>query len=451
MTVLILAIATILRLVLVNQSLWLDEAIEALALMGKQGPLLKYALADFQPPLYHFVLYGWTRLAGFSELALRTPSLVAGVATVWFVIKIGETLGTKKVGYIAGLLAATNPLLIYYSQEGRTYALTAFLVTASFYYLIRVTQKPSETKYLTCFFLWTILALWTSYLAWVLYGLVGLYLLVTKRYRPFWVLASAATSLALWLPSLFGSLRIGLSTVHISPSWGAVVGAATWKSLPLTWVKFVIGRISFANKYIYGVIVAVLVLLHAHTLRKSLKHKNLPLLAVWLLGPVIVGTFIAMFIPVYQYFRVLFVLPAYLLLLALGLSRINIRHTALLVFTQVACLVIFWMTPSFHREDWRALVHDINDTKTETFAVALPSRNQDAPLIYYGVEGRVFEPKDQGIPPVSRVYYINYVEDLFDGGHAGRANLAKAGYTIGGQKTYPGIAVDIYENLKIGN
>ena len=53
----LLALALLLRFVLLNQSLWLDEAIQALALMGKMGPLLTYALADFQPPLYHGLLW----------------------------------------------------------------------------------------------------------------------------------------------------------------------------------------------------------------------------------------------------------------------------------------------------------------------------------------------------------------------------------------------------------
>ena len=104
----ILLIALILRLVLINQSLWLDESIEALALMGRMGPLLQYALADFQPPLYHFIGYFFTQLFGYSEIALRLPSLLSGLFTVYFVIKLGELLGGKKLGIVAGLLAATT-------------------------------------------------------------------------------------------------------------------------------------------------------------------------------------------------------------------------------------------------------------------------------------------------------------------------------------------------------
>ncbi len=139
----ILSLALVLRLIFINQSLWLDESIEALALMGRMGPLMTYALADYQPPLYHLI--GWvnTQLFGYSEIALRLPSLISGLLTVFFVIKIGELVASKKVGIIAGFLAATNPLLIYYSVEGRTYSMTAFFVTASFYYFIKLLKSTT--------------------------------------------------------------------------------------------------------------------------------------------------------------------------------------------------------------------------------------------------------------------------------------------------------------------
>lgn len=437
MTFLVLLLALGLRLPLITGSLWLDEAIEALALMGRQGPLLKYALADFQPPLYHFVLYGWTRLAGFSELALRTPSLLAGLGTVWLVMKIGQTVASRKVGYFAGLLAATNPLLVYYSQEGRTYALTAFFATLLLYAVVSRRVRLAA--------LGAAGVAWTSYLGWILVAVLAVYLMVSRSWKLFWAVALGSATILLWLPSFFSSLAIGLQTSSVSPEWGRVVGGLDWKSLPLTWVKFALGRISFANKYLYAGIVSTLALVHLFTL--SFVHfRKSRLLWLWLLGPLAFGTLVAVFVPVYQYFRVLFVVPAYLLLLALGLSRAPRAVTAVVVAAQLACLTYFWVTPQFHREDWRSLTGDINAAQGMSLAVGMPSLNQDAPLLYYGLEVPLFEPKDQPIPRVSRIYYLKYVEDLFDTTHSGQANLAAAGYTIASQKVYSGISVDIYEN-----
>lgn len=442
MTIYIVLLALILRMPLLNSSLWLDESIQALALMGRMGPLMKYALADFQPPLYHLIGYVWTQIAGYGEVALRMPSLVAGILTVYFVIKIGELIGNKKIGIIAGLLAATNPLLIYYSGEGRTYAMTAFFATASLYYFIQLIQdKKIVSTTAIKYSLFTLGVLWTSYLGWLAILVQGIYILYKRRYNLLpWIILPTLT-LLFWLPSLLSSLSIGVSTVAASPVWGKVVGGLSLKSLPLTWVKFAIGRISFENKMLYGAIIIVIAGIHAYALRR-IKNIHLPVLLLWIIGPLTLGILVASVIPVYQYFRVLFVLPAYLLLLAIGLEKRRIA-TYLIIGIQMIALAYYWLTPIFHHEDWRALVRDL-PTDAQ---VAMPSLNQNAPLLYYGVDQtRMFEPK-LSIPAGKKpIYYIRYVEDIFDTSGIGPANLAASGYTITSQKVYTGIQLDIYEN-----
>ncbi len=271
--ILILAIA--LRLVFINQSLWLDEAIQALALMGRQGPLLSYALSDFQPPLYHFLLKGWTTVFGYSEFALRTPSLLAGVAVVYFVYKLGELIHSRRAGVIGALITATNPLLIYYSQEGRTYMLTTLFVTMSFYFLL----KRSSFAYLFS----TLLAIWSSYLACLIVPLQLIYLVSQKRYRLAVALAIVSSSLFLWIPSFLRSLSIGMGDASVYPAWGQVVGGISLKALALTWVKSAIGRISFSPPWLYVTIVLCIFALHTfivrhvkklHPLQKSLFSKT---------------------------------------------------------------------------------------------------------------------------------------------------------------------------------
>lgn len=437
----ILLIALVLRLILLNQSLWLDESIEALALMGRMGPLMQYALADFQPPLYHFIGYFFTQLFGYSEIALRLPSLLSGLFTVYFVIKLGELLGGKKLGIVAGLLAATNPLLIYYSQEGRTYAMTAFFVTASFYYFIRIIKDKNCSKLTSILYLLASSCfLWTSYLSWFVLLSQGLYVLWKKRSDLLVLQIVSALTLVFWLPSLISSLGIGHSTLLTAPEWGRVVGGLSWKSLPLTWVKFVLGRISFDNKLLYAVLVGGLGLTHLFVLR-LVHFKRYPLLLTWLILPVLLGLSASIFLPVYAYFRVLFVLPAYLLLLALALVRQSQKYTLAVVIFQLAALGYFWFSPRFHREDWRALVRDL----PASAVLAMPSRAQDAPLRYYGITAPIIEPSHEQIVG-EQIYYIRYVEDLFDSTRLGQANFAKSGYTITKQQVYSGIQLDIYEN-----
>jgi len=442
MTWVILLLALLLRLVFLNQSLWLDEAIEALALMGRLGPILSYALKDFQPPLYHFLGIAWTQLAGYSEIALRMPSLLAGMGTVYFLLKFGQLLQGKKLGIVAGLLAATNPLLIYYSQEGRTYALTAFLVTASFYYLFKsLKDRKSSSSWL--FFLFTALYLWTSYLSWFIFAAQLLYLFFRRRYNLLRYHLVAGLTLLPWFPSIFSSLSIGRSTLSHSPAWGNVVGSFSAKALALTWVKLIIGRVSFADKFLYGGIVAGVAAVHFFYLRLSPLRRQ-PLLWLWLGFPILMGSLLSIFLPVYSYTRVLFIVPAYLLLLSSGLASFRRQcGTVIVVGLQLTFLVYFWFSPQYHREDWRQLVQDLRSDPSAV--VAMPSRAQNAPLLYYGWDQPIVEPCCEKIEG-NKIYYLRYAEDLFDVPRVGPANLRSAGYTISSQVSYPGLQVDIYEH-----
>lgn len=422
----VMTLGLILRLIGINQSLWLDESIEALALQGHFGSLLSYSLSDFQPPLYHFILLAWTRLFGFSEIALRIPSLLAGLALVYFVFKLGELIGNKKLGIIVGLLVATNPLLIYYSQEGRTYILTTLFVTMSFYFLL----KRSSFAYLFS----TLLAIWSSYLACLVVPLQLLYLVRHKRFRLALALTLTSSTFLLWLPSLWQSLQIGLGDASSIPGWGRVVGGVSFKALALTWVKANIGRISFENNYLYGFIVGALALLHAYILRKSRSS----ILILWILAPVILASFISLWVPVYSYTRVLFIVPAYLLLLTLG----SLQLSKVIIICNLIFLCIFWVSPRFHREDWRSLTSYLN---AQEGTVVLPSLKQNAPFIYYNLALPLSSSTDPLLSS-SRVYYVKYVEDAFDPAHHGPANLTHLGYTITSQRVYPGIQLDIYEN-----
>jgi len=75
--------------------------------------------------LYSGLMHFWIRL-GTSELWLRLPSAIFGIASVAVLFKIGEKFGGWRTGIVAALLAATSPFNIYHSQEVRFYTLFIF-------------------------------------------------------------------------------------------------------------------------------------------------------------------------------------------------------------------------------------------------------------------------------------------------------------------------------------
>lgn len=85
--------------------------------------------------IYSGLMHFWIQL-GSSELWLRLPSAIFGVATVGVLFKLGEKLGGWRTGIVAGVLAATSPFSIYHSQEVRFYSL--FILAAAGFMLATV-------------------------------------------------------------------------------------------------------------------------------------------------------------------------------------------------------------------------------------------------------------------------------------------------------------------------
>src|SRR3990167_3722076 len=152
---LILILALFLRFINLDQSLWLDEAIQFKAVSQFSLPDLfrVYLPTDFNPPLSYLINFGFSRIFGYSEMALRLPSVIFGVITVWLIYKLG--------GKWPALLLATSGLHLYYSQEARMYSLLTLAVTASFLAL----RRRQWLNYVVV----SLAAVYSHYLAWFIF------------------------------------------------------------------------------------------------------------------------------------------------------------------------------------------------------------------------------------------------------------------------------------------
>lgn len=102
-------------------------------------------LSDTSPPLYYLLLSGWTRLWGTGDLALRGFSMVCGLACVPWLAAIGRRLGGTVPAAATVVLFAVNPVVIYYTTEGRMYALLWLLVVALMWLTLRWTETGPRT------------------------------------------------------------------------------------------------------------------------------------------------------------------------------------------------------------------------------------------------------------------------------------------------------------------
>jgi len=93
--------------------------------------------SESAPPLYYALAWIWTQLTGTGPWGLRSLSALAGVATIPVAFLLGRELRDRRAGLIAAALVAVNPMLIWYSQEARAYALLVFFCALSLLYCVR--------------------------------------------------------------------------------------------------------------------------------------------------------------------------------------------------------------------------------------------------------------------------------------------------------------------------
>ncbi|HEX5594286.1 MAG TPA: glycosyltransferase family 39 protein [Solirubrobacterales bacterium] len=101
--------------------------------------------SESAPPLYYALAWVWTQVTGTGPWGLRSLSALAGVATIPVAFLIGRELRGRRTGLLAAALVAVNPMLIWYSQEARAYALLAFFCALSLLYCVRALRVGEET------------------------------------------------------------------------------------------------------------------------------------------------------------------------------------------------------------------------------------------------------------------------------------------------------------------
>ena len=146
----VLMLAFVLRLIhLAGRALWYDEAFAVLyatmspgrMIYGTVTPVEGAGAADVHPLLYFFLLHGWMGLVGRSSLAVRFLSVALGMVTVALLARLAAWCFDRRTGLAVGLLAATSPFHVAYSQEARMYALLALAAVMATWGLLRALDE----------------------------------------------------------------------------------------------------------------------------------------------------------------------------------------------------------------------------------------------------------------------------------------------------------------------
>ncbi|MGH8995787.1 MAG: glycosyltransferase family 39 protein, partial [Acidimicrobiales bacterium] len=150
--------------VAVPRGLWLDEVTSVMqARMSFTGMIHNLRVSDVHPPLYFAVLWATIRWLGSSgELAVRVPSIIAGSLVVPMLYALGKEAYDRRTGMVAAAVGSVAPLMVWYSQEARMYALLMLFGVTAMWAQVRVLKRGGA-------FAWVVYALSSAAMVWTQY------------------------------------------------------------------------------------------------------------------------------------------------------------------------------------------------------------------------------------------------------------------------------------------
>lgn len=423
---LILVLALFLRLINLNQSLWWDEAINVVYAKSNDfwWFISKYPIGDFHPPGWFAILWIWGHIFGFSEIAVRLPSVFFGVATVWLTYLLGKELFNRKAGLLASVFLAIAPLHVYYSQESRMYVFAAFSVTLSFYFLNRLTAKKKWAGLGYALSLVTVL--YSDYLAYFIIPAQIIYLLWVRKFNRVVLIAVLTSGLAFlpWLSIFPIQFKTGMNFALDLPVWSKIVGGSL-KDLLLVPVKILFGKVTFQNQTLYAVAVFVTGAIFGSLFFFGFKKKDqsTKILLSWIFIPLILAFLISFFIPVLAYFRMIFILPAVYLILAKGIENLPkkfaISAIVFICLVSLSSLLAYYLNPKFQREDWRGAVSFVSKNLDDRSIAIFEYDEIPAPVRYYAddlssLRAGLSSNLTEDLKDKNKIYLFEYLADIYD-------------------------------------
>ncbi|NWJ44503.1 MAG: glycosyltransferase family 39 protein [Chloroflexi bacterium] len=356
-----------------NQSLWFDEADLVARASDNLGKILEnFFKAGENGPLYTLLMHFWIQIFGNSELAVRTPSLLAGTTAVPLLYLAARKLGGTKVALLAALLLTLSPYNVWYSQDAKMYPLALCLTLASVWLFLKALEDR-RWRWWVAYIIITTLGFYIHVMAAMIVGVEIAYYFGLRWYKK--------------SPNLYNGKRIlisfGLLTLPYLPLalwqlialWDGTVGATWFVPVSLPEMlnsllrRFALNRSVEPWETIGALVFLVLAILGLFKVwRKPSRTENNAFfspaifLTLYLVLPILSFYLLTTRIPLFAERYLLIASPAYYILAAMGLVWLATRRMTMvfallgLAFVLVMALVALVnvnYSKEAQKEDWR--------------------------------------------------------------------------------------------------
>jgi urease accessory protein UreF len=386
-----------------NESLWVDEGFSYWALRQPDVPAMWEVIQrDVHPPVYFFLLRGWSALTGLSELALRYFSVLPSLLSVAVVYQMARELlklsdrlrdgnnQTKNslIPLLAALVMALADMENYIAQETRPYTWHVLWAALSMWAFLRWINT-GRRGYLYDWAAVSILLLYTHYIGICTLVVQGLFALAFLRRRKLLESLAGFTVVgAVWVPWLLvivsgQTANIGTgfnvpSTLEslwnwrdqwFTQQWPLMVGLALLGVAGLSVHRSAVNRRNMARDVPTGIA------------RINLQPAFLPLL--WFVIPIALTYILNWYTPILMDYRLTQITPAVALLIGFGLGQFRGAALAFLVSVIVVYGVVVDDT-HIDREPWREIGQfSAQYAEPGDLAMAHVTPSGDWQMVYY--------------------------------------------------------------------
>ncbi len=375
-------------LFMTKQGLGLDEPFSIYHAQFPFSEIINQLANYNNPPLFEIVLHPWIKMFGLSAFSVRLlPTLFAALCPV-ALFYFGKSHFSTTVAIGSSLVLSGSTLLNFYAHDCRVYSLFLLLsILSMHFFLLLLNNKRIEPR----FILVGSLLIYAHYFGIIVLLIQALFLLLFHRekirmmIRPFVVI------------TLFFSWHLYALAARFNES----VSNGTWVEAP-DGISSLYNMIwAFSNEPVVTVVCIALLafgivrlLINRNQAKYTPAHK---LVLLWFLVPYL-GMFLVSFsVPVYLSRYLIFVIPAYYVLLTEIINRLNLSNKVKMTATGV--LVALFLLSTRLNPDKK---HDPSDAMK-----MLVLLNNPHTLV-------VATPKDF-LPTLAYYYNINYFQTVKTG------------------------------------
>lgn len=220
---LIIFIAAFLRLYYLTEPSFSSDDIKSIEKSEKicASTLVEWTKRGGHHLFYYLVLHYWKLMAGSSEFALRLPTAIFGILSVFAFFKLSSLIFDNKTSLIGTLLLAVNPEHFFPSFALKQYTLALLLALTSLYLLLMALRKP-RTMLWIAFGICNVVLLYTHKSAiFVVLTEIVYIAIVYRKYKYSWQIFSSIGVIFLILIALF-FLQKRYLQIFSEPRWLAM-------------------------------------------------------------------------------------------------------------------------------------------------------------------------------------------------------------------------------------